>query len=260
MIFADTHTHLYLEEFDNDREKTVDKAIDNDVNYLFLPNIDSGSVKGMMDLCGLFPGNCFPMMGLHPTSVKSDYREEFENIEKLLSFSEKKFYAIGEIGIDLYWSRQFESEQLSAFGFQLDLAVKHDLPVVIHTRNSFDVAAGIIEKRNDPSIRGIFHCFGGSVKQAEKAISLGFLLGIGGIITYKNSGLQKVVEVTGLEHLVLETDSPFLPPVPFRGQRNESSYIPLIAQKIAEIKNVTIEEVAAVTTENAVKLFNMKIT
>lgn len=257
MIFVDTHTHLYLEEFDNDRENVVRNALQKGVNYFFLPNIDSRSIDGMMDLSGKFPDHCFPMMGLHPTSVKANYREELAIVEGHLSSPEKRFSAIGEIGIDLYWSREFEDNQLSAFGFQLDLAVKYNLPVVIHTRNSFEQAVNVIEEKKSPEIRGIFHCFGGSLKQAEKAIDLGFLLGIGGIITYKNSGLQEVVEKVGLEHMVLETDAPFLSPVPYRGQRNESGYIPLIAQKIAEIKKTDLSEVAEKTTKNAFKLFNI---
>ena len=258
MIFVDTHTHLYLEEFDSDRDNVVRNAIHNGVKYCFLPNIDSSSVDGMLALSDSFPDHCFPMMGLHPTSVKANYQEELAIAEKHLSSSGKRFYAIGEIGIDLYWSQEFESQQLSAFSFQLDLAVKYDLPVVIHTRNSFEEAVDIIEKKNVPAIHGIFHCFGGSLKQAEKVISLGFKLGIGGIITYKNSGLQHMVSEIALEHLVLETDAPFLPPVPYRSQRNESAYIPVIAQKIAEIKKIQIEEVAKTTTDNALKLFNIK--
>jgi TatD DNase family protein len=260
MIFVDTHTHLYLEEFDNDRENVVRNAIDNGVNYLFLPNIDSNSIHGMLGLSVKFPDNCFPMMGLHPTSVKANYKEELLLVEEHLSSPENRFYAIGEIGIDLYWSREFEDFQISAFGFQLDLAVKYNLPVVIHTRNSFEQAVNVIEEKKYPLIKGVFHCFGGSLKQAEKAIELGFLLGIGGIITYKNSGLQQVVEKVGLEHLVLETDAPFLPPVPYRGQRNESAYIPLIAKKIAEIKKIDVSEVAEKTTNNALKLFNINYT
>ena len=257
MIFVDTHTHLYLEEFDNDRENVVRNAVHNGVNSLFLPNINSSTIDTMMALSDTFPGHCFPMMGLHPTSVKANYKEELAIVDGHLSSPEKRFSAIGEIGIDLYWSREFEDIQLSVFSFQLDLAVKYNLPVVIHTRNSFEQAVNVIEEKNNHLIRGIFHCFGGSLKQAQKAIDLGFLLGIGGIITYKNSGLQEVVENVGLEHLVLETDAPFLPPVPYRGQRNESAYIPLIAQRIAEIKKTDLSDVADVTTKNALKLFNI---
>ena len=258
MILTDTHTHLYLEEFDHDRDTVVKNAIQKEVGYMFLPNIDSGSIAGMLEMTDAYPGHCFPMIGLHPTSVKENYRKELSVVEKELEDRRGKYVAIGEIGIDLYWSQEFESHQESAFSFQIDLAVKYDLPVVIHTRNSFDKVAEIIEKRNNPAVRGIFHCFGGSVKQAEKAISLGFLLGIGGIITYKNSGLQQVVEILGLDHLVLETDSPFLPPVPYRGQRNESSYIPLIAQRIAEITSTPVAEVARMTTDNSLRLFKIR--
>jgi TatD DNase family protein len=257
MIFVDTHTHLYLEEFDNDRDQVVRNAIDKGVKYIFLPNIDSSSIEGMMGLSGNFPGYCFPMMGLHPTSVKANYLEELAVVEEHLSSSGNRFCALGEIGIDLYWSREFESCQLSAFSFQLDLAIKYNLPVAIHTRNSFEQAVNVIEEKNNPAIRGVFHCFGGSLKQADKAIELGFLLGIGGIITYKNSGLQQVVSEIALEHLVLETDAPFLPPIPYRDQRNESAYIPIIAQKIAEIKNIELAEVAKITTQNALTLFNL---
>jgi TatD DNase family protein len=257
MIFADTHTHLYLEEFDKDRDLVVKSAIDKGVGYLFLPNIDSCSIEGMTGLSDRFPGHCFPMMGLHPTSVKAGYEKELALVAENLSLPGRRFCAIGEIGIDLYWSREFESFQLTAFGIQLDLALKYDLPVVIHTRNSFDLAAGIIENLNNRELRGVFHCFGGSVKQALKAIDLGFRLGIGGIVTYKNSGLQQVVSEIPLEYLVLETDAPFLPPVPYRGQRNESAYIPVIAQKIAEIKNISITEVAERTTQNALNLFKL---
>jgi TatD DNase family protein len=255
MMFIDTHTHLYLEEFDADRDAVVHKAIQNGVENMFLPNIDSGSVHGMLDLARRFPENCFPMIGLHPTSVKSDYMEELAFIEKELTDPEKHYFAVGEVGVDLYWSTEFKSNQMAAFSFQLDLAVKYYLPVVIHTRNSFEEAIKVIEEKKNPAIRGIFHCFGGNLAQAERAIQLGFFLGIGGVITYKNSGLQKVIEAIGIEHLVLETDAPFLPPVPHRGKRNESAYIPLIAEKIAEITKVDIEEVASITTKNARALF-----
>ena len=259
MIFADTHTHLYLKEFDRDREKVIQRARDNGVTYFFLPNIDSELYMAMLCLCISHPRHFFPMMGLHPTSVKANAEEELEIVTDMLADPELKFWGIGEIGIDLYWDRTFEKQQISAFSRQLDLAIRYDLPAIIHTRNSFDVAVSIIGKKNNPSLKGIFHCFGGSVDQAAKAIELGFKLGIGGIITYKNSGLQKVVERIGLEHFVLETDSPYLPPVPHRGERNESGYIPIIAAKIAEIKKISLEEVAEVTTKTALSLFKMKI-
>jgi TatD DNase family protein len=257
MIFADSHTHLYAEEFDSDRDQVVQKAIDKGVNYLFLPNIDRVYFPRMMDLCLRYSSNCFPMIGLHPTSVKSNYKEELDFIADKLIRNEQKFYAIGEVGMDLYWDKTFEKEQAVALKAQLDLALRYRMPVVIHTRNSFPQVIEILEEKNDLALSGVFHCFGGSVDQAKKAIGLGFCLGIGGILTYKNSGLQKVVEEVELAKMVLETDSPWLTPVPYRGQRNESSFIPLIAEKIAEIKNVQVEEVARITTDNALKLFNI---
>lgn len=255
MIFADTHTHLYAKEFDPDRDLAVKKAIDQGVEYMFLPAIDREYFSGLTDLVQKFPDHCFQMIGLHPTSVRKNFREELDFVSLQLTNHREKYCGIGEIGMDLYWDKTFQKEQETALNEQLDLAIQHRLPVVIHTRNSFQEVAEIIKKKNDPALTGIFHCFGGSVEQARQAIELGFFLGIGGIITYKNSGLQQVVEKISLEQMVLETDSPWLPPVPHRGERNESSFIPLIAEKIAEIKKVTVEEVAEVTTRNALKLF-----
>ena len=197
------------------------------------------------------------MIGLHPTSVKENFRQELSLLEKELSNFKNRVVAIGEVGVDLYWSREFEELQYEAFGIQLDWAAKYDLPVIIHTRNSFDEAIGIIDQKIRPGIKGIFHCFSGTIEQAKRAISSGFLLGIGGVVTYKNSTLASVVEKIGLEHLVLETDAPFLPPVPYRGKRNESAYIPLIAARIAEIKKTSLEEVALISTLNASKLFGV---
>ena len=258
MIFADTHTHLYAAEFDSDRDEVVKKAIDTGVKYLFLPGIDIEYFPRMMELCHRHPDHCFPMIGLHPTSVKANYRDELEFIRDQLELNETRLFAIGEVGMDLYWDKTFSVEQSDALNIQVDLALEYDLPLVIHTRNSFDEVISILGKRKQPGLKGIFHCFGGSVSQAQQAIDLNFFLGIGGIITYKNSGLQKVVEEIGLEHVVLETDSPWLTPAPFRGQRNDSSYIPLIAAKIAEIKHVPVEEVAEITTKNALRLFGLK--
>jgi TatD DNase family protein len=257
MEFIDTHTHLYLEEFELDRDRVVESAVSKGVSRMFLPNIDSSSVAGMLDLCRMHPEHCFPMMGLHPTSVKENYKEELYQVKELLEKHDTRFWAIGEIGIDLYWDKTFYDEQLLAFIYQLDLATKYRLPAVIHTRNSFDIAIQVIGDRNDASLTGVFHCFGGSVEQARRAVDHGFLLGIGGIITYKNSGLQKVVETLGPGHLVLETDAPFLTPVPHRGRRNESSYIPYIAEKIAEIVKMPVAEVAQITTGNAKRLFRL---
>lgn len=257
MIFTDTHTHIYSEEFDADRETMMNRALAENVSTIFLPAIDSQYHEKMLHAVAQFPQTCFPMMGLHPTSVKSDYASELKIVENYLSDESKRFYAIGEIGIDLYWDKTYATEQEQAFNFQLEMAVRYNLPVVIHTRNSMDVVFDILEKRHDRLLRGIFHCFGGNIKQATRAINLGFLLGIGGVITYKNSGLQQVVENVGLENLVLETDAPWLTPVPHRESRNEPSYIPIIALKIAEIKNVTIQQVAETTTANAMSLFRL---
>jgi len=257
MTFCDTHAHLYLDEFDADRDVMIARSVSSGVTHILLPNIDSGSVHAMLHLSSVHPSVCHPMIGLHPTSVKANYREELEIVEEYLQAPEYNFCAVGEIGIDLYWDKTFEAQQREAFSRQLDLAIKHELPVAVHTRNSFDLAADIIESRKNPSLRGVFHCFGGSIAQAERAISLGFMLGIGGVITYKNSGLQQVVAAIGLEHLLLETDAPFLPPVPHRGERNESSYVPIIAAKIAEIKGIDLNLVARTTTENALSLFRL---
>ena len=257
MVFTDTHTHLYAGEFDNDRDAMMKRAEQHGVAGLFLPAIDSLYHERMLRVVSAFPHLCYPMMGLHPTSVRENYLEELEIVSQYLANPAFKFYAIGEVGIDLYWDKTYEVAQRFAFSCQLDLAVKFDLPIVIHTRNSMDIALEMLTERYDPRLRGVFHCFSGNTEQAKRAIRLGFKLGIGGVITYKNSGLQTVVENTGPEHLLLETDAPWLPPVPFRGQRNEPSYIPLIAQKIAEIKKMSLEKVAEVTTENALSLFEL---
>ena len=257
MVFTDSHTHLYAEEFDDDRDAMFRRAGQHGVMYLFLPAIDSVYHEKMLRVVSSFPHLCYPMMGLHPTSVKENYKKELKIVEDYLANPALKFYAIGEVGIDLYWDKTHEEAQRLAFECQLDLAVKYDLPVVIHTRNSMDMALGILTERHDRRLHGVFHCFSGNTEQAKRAVGLGFMLGIGGVITYKNSGLQTVVQNTGLEHLLLETDAPWLPPVPYRGQRNEPSYIPVIAQKIAEIKNVPLETVAEITTSNALRLFGL---
>ncbi len=255
--FIDTHTHCYSEEFDSDRPEVVRRAIDQGVRRMLLPAIDSGYTERLLKMVSDFPEYCFPMAGLHPTSVKSDYREELNHVEVLLAGS-NRFCAIGEIGIDLYWDRSFEKEQVEVFDRQLDLAIRYRLPVVIHTRNSMDPVLDILESRKTEKIKGVFHCFSGNLTQASRIISLGFLLGIGGVITYRNSGLQVVVEKTPLDYLVLETDAPWLSPVPYRGKRNEPAYLPLIAAKIADLKKIAPEEVARVTTQNVSRMFGLK--
>lgn len=253
MIFTDTHTHLYLDAFDEDREAVIKNAIDQEISYMLLPNIDSKSVKPMLDLCEQFPNNCFPMMGLHPTSVKENYKEELKRIEE--EFSKRDFIAVGEIGIDLYWDKTFKKQQEEVFRFQIDLALEKNIPIVIHSRESFDEIFPILDAYSGKGLTGVFHCFTGTSEQANRAIDLGFYLGIGGVLTFKNSGLNKVVENVDLKHLLLETDSPFLAPVPFRGKRNESKYINIIAAKLATIKNTDKETVARITTANAIRLF-----
>ena len=268
---VDTHCHLYLEDFNADRREVVDRALKLGVNQIYLPNIDAGSIESMEAVVADYPDICFPMMGLHPTSVKEDYREQMGVIEMKLRENPGAWCAVGEIGIDLYWDKTFVREQEDVFKRQLELAWKYQLPVAIHTRNSMDVTLEIctelraqgsgyvrLSEMRDARCAGVFHCFSGNLKQAERAIELGYLLGIGGVVTFKNSGLQKVVEEIPLEYLVLETDAPFLAPVPYRGKRNEPAYIPLIASKIAELKNVSVEKVAAITTENARKIFGKK--
>lgn len=255
MFLTDTHTHLYASEFDADRIQVVERAIAGGVNKFFLPNIDVYSVRSMLSLCNQFPQNCFQMIGLHPTSVKENYEQELSVLYDYLQ--NEVFYAIGEIGIDLYWDKTFFTHQQQAFETQIKWANEFGLPIVIHSRNSFNEIVEILEKNKDENLRGIFHCFSGNKEQAEKAISLGFKLGIGGVLTYKNSGLDKAIADIDLKHLVLETDSPYLTPTPHRGKRNESSYITLVAQKLAEIKNISIEEVAAITTVNAEEVFGI---
>ncbi|MBW6459182.1 MAG: TatD family hydrolase [Bacteroidales bacterium] len=253
MILADSHTHLYLEQFDHDRSIVVENAIAMGVQYMLLPNIDRDSIPGMLALADSYPENCIPMMGLHPTSVKADFRLQLEEVEKWLS--QRAFCAVGETGIDLYWDKTFRAEQEIAFRQQIRLAAKYDLPVVIHSRNSFKEIIAILEEEKHDALRGVFHCFSGDEEDAVKAISLGFMLGIGGVLTYKNSGLGEVLKKVSLNHLLLETDAPFLAPVPHRGKRNESAFLPEIARKMAEILGASMDEIAEVTAGNAKRMF-----
>lgn len=255
MILADTHTHLYLNAFEEDRDEVIQHAIKENIELMLLPNIDSSSVKDLLALCDKFPLNCFPMMGLHPTSVKENYKEELENVSKWVK--NKKFIAIGEIGIDLYWDKTFIEQQLKAFRYQIELALENDLPIAIHSRDSFAEIFEVLKNYKNSGLRGVFHCFTGDIVQAELAIDYGFYLGIGGVVTFKNSGLDKVIQQIDLNHILLETDAPFLAPVPFRGKRNESSYIQLIAGKISEIKNIDKSIVANITTQNTIDLFKL---
>jgi TatD DNase family protein len=256
VILTDTHTHLYAEAFDADRNDMVQRALEAGVTRLFLPNIDSHSIPGLFSLAKQFPENCFPMIGLHPCSVNEEFQKELKVVEHWLS--QRAFFGIGEIGMDLYWDKTFAEQQQYAFDFQIKLAKKYKLPIVIHTRNAFDEAYAIVEKNAGPDLRGIFHCFSGTVEEAEKVIALGgFKLGIGGVLTFKKSGLDSALEQISLEHLVLETDAPYLAPTPHRGKRNESAYLKLIAEKLAEVKRVRVEEVARITTENSKAVFGV---
>ena len=255
-MFIDSHTHLYLEEFDPDRDDAIRNAISSGVGKMLLPNIDSQSWEPMLKVCRQFPLHCFPMAGLHPTSVFTDtFEKELQQVEEWLS--KEKFIAIGEIGIDLYWDKTYQPEQEQAFRFQLKLAKKLNLPVVIHMRNSFEEVWEVVKSEAGPELKGVFHCFSGNLEQAQLVIEAGFFLGIGGVITFKNAGLQQVVAEVGLEHLLLETDAPYLSPVPYRGKRNESAYIPLIAAKVAEMTGASLKHVAEITTANAIRLFNL---
>ncbi|HLO61322.1 MAG TPA: TatD family hydrolase [Bacteroidales bacterium] len=255
MRFIDTHSHLYLPEFDNDRRDAVQRAIDSGVNKILLPNIDSSSIQAMNQMTTEYPGICHSMIGLHPTSVKEDYKKELEIVERELRSG--TYCAIGEIGIDLYWDKTFLPQQKKALRIQFEWSLAYNLPVVIHARNSFAEILSVLEIFKGKGLKGIFHAFSGDVETAKAVTSQGFLLGVGGMITYKNSLLPKVIKEMPVECLVLETDSPYLSPVPYRGKRNESSYIPVIAQVIHDIKNIPLEEVASVTTNNAERLFRI---
>ena len=255
MILVDTHTHFYLEHFDNDRHEAVQRAIDNGIKFMLLPNIDAGSIEPLKKSAAEFPLNLFPMIGLHPTSVKDNYEEELAIIEnELKTFT---YYAIGETGIDLYWDTTFEKEQKEALRQQVILADKYNLPIVIHSRNALQQIMNVLKDKSLPQIKGVFHCYPGDAETAKEIVRMGYFLGIGGTVTYKKTELPAVINAVGLENIVLETDAPFLPPVPYRGKRNESLYIKYVAEKIAEIMNVSIEKVAEITTQNAFDLFKI---
>jgi TatD DNase family protein len=257
MILTDTHTHLYLDQFDDDRDEMLSRAFDAGVKYMLLPNINSASAPKMFDLCSRYPRNLFPMMGLHPTDVKENFQEELEKVSQYLS--QHTFYAIGEIGIDLYWDKTFVAEQKAALRAQIQMAKDHALPIVLHIRDAFDEIFEVLDDAADKKLTGVFHCFTGTAAQAEHAIRLGFMLGLGGVLTYKNAGLDKVIENIDMKKLLLETDSPYLTPAPFRGKRNESAYVRFVAEKLALIKGLSVEEVAGITTRNALELFKFPV-
>jgi len=249
----DTHAHLYLEEFDDDRDHVMQRARDAGVKKIYLPNIDLETIDSMRSMIGRYPGQCLPMIGLHPCSVKEDYLSVLDAIHT--EAAQHTYAAIGEIGTDLFWDQTFKKEQEVCFRDQLALAKALGLPVAIHSRETLDWNIQIVKENMDAKLRGVFHCFTGTVEQARQIIEMGFYLGIGGVLTFKNSGLAEVVAQLPMESLVLETDAPFLTPHPYRGKRNESGYLGLVAQKLAECHGRTLDEVARVTTANAEKLF-----
>ena len=257
MNFIDTHTHLFASEFDNDIEIVIKNALDNGISKMLLPNIDSTTTTKMLQLCDRHPNNCYPMIGLHPCSIKKDNLEkEISHVEQMLS--QNKFIAVGEIGLDLYWDKSTLDLQKIAFESQIELAKKYKLPIAIHVRDSFDEAIEIVERLNDYNLSGVFHCFTGNLEEAQRIINLkNFYLGIGGVVTFKNGGINKIINQVSLDRIILETDSPYLSPTPFRGTRNESKYLLNIAHKMAELYNIDIEDIAKKTTKNAIDLFHL---
>jgi len=257
MNFIDTHTHLFASEFNDDIDIVVKNAINSGVSKMLLPNIDSTTTNNMLQLCNKYPQHCFPMIGLHPCSVKKDNIEkEILHVEEMLN--KNKFIAVGEIGLDLYWDKSSLSYQKVAFESQIKLAKKYQLPIVIHVRDSFNEAIEIVEKLNNENLSGVFHCFTGNIQEAERIINLqNFYLGIGGVVTFKNGGINKIINQISLDNIILETDSPYLTPTPFRGKRNESKYLVNIAQKMSEIYEIDINEIANKTSSNAINLFKI---
>jgi TatD DNase family protein len=250
---VDTHCHLYLDDFKEDSPEVISRAMERGVEKFYLPNVDLAVIPDMLALESAYPGQFFAMMGLHPCSVRENYRDELAVMREWLD--KRKFAAIGEVGLDFFWDTSFEKEQYEAFNTQADWAVQFGLPLVIHSRKSLDECIALVKEHQTGSLTGIFHCFSGTVEQAERIIELGFYLGIGGVVTYKNGGLEPVLLKTGLDRVVLETDAPYLTPVPFRGKRNEPAYLKYIAEKIALITGKEITEVAEITTANAERVF-----
>ncbi len=249
----DTHCHMYLPEFEGDLLQVMQRAENEGINKFYLPAIDSTVTEAMLKLEDKFPGKCFAMMGVHPCSVKENYQEELDLAKGWLA--RRRFSAVGEIGLDYYWDKTCIPQQKLAFHQQVEWALQYKLPIVIHSRDSMDDCISIVQEHQQGNLRGIFHCFTGSYEQALKIIDTGFYLGIGGMLTYKNAGMPAVLDKIPLEHMVLETDAPYLTPVPFRGKRNESSYLKYIAEKLAMVKGVSLEEIAQVTTRNAQNIF-----
>lgn len=255
MELIDSHSHIYVNEFDTDRAAMLKRASDQGVKNVLMPAIDSSTHTAMLQAEKEFPEQCKSMIGLHPCSVKENYKDEMKIVEEYLS--QRKFVAVGETGLDFYWDLTFKEQQYDAFDQQIKWAIEYDIPVVIHSRNSTDECIEMIKQNQDGKLKGVFHCFSGNTEQAKKIIDLGFYLGIGGVLTFKNSGLDAVIKNFDLNNIVLETDAPYLAPVPFRGKRNESSYLKYVVQKLAEIKEMDVEKVSEQTTLNAKKLFGL---
>lgn len=253
MQFIDTHAHIFAPEFEEDQEAMILRAEEAGVAQIYMPNIDHTSIDAMLALEQKHPAMCHALMGLHPCYVKEDYQKVLYEVEGW--FQKRKFKGIGEAGLDLYWDKTFFAQQQEVLRIQCQWAKQYQIPIVLHTRDAFKETLEIVQEQQDGTLTGIFHCFSGTVEEADQAIETGFLLGIGGVATFKNGGLEPVIQQTDLRHLVLETDSPYLAPAPYRGKRNEPSYLPRIAQRIADIKSLTLEQVATATTANAIQLF-----
>lgn len=255
MQLIDTHSHIYLPEFATDRDSIIERAEKEGVTRILMPAIDSSTHDSMLETEKTFPGICASMMGLHPCSVKQDYREELRNARERLE--KGRFVAVGEIGLDLYWDKTFTEQQYAAFHEQIEWALHFDLPIVIHSREAMNECIAVVAEHQKGKLKGVFHCFTGDLPQAQKLVDLGFYLGIGGVLTFKNAGLDKVMEQVSIDHVVLETDAPYLAPVPFRGKRNEPAFLKYVVEKLAGLKSIPKEEVARITTDNAEKLFGV---
>jgi len=253
----DTHAHIYLEEFENDIDEVMTRSDELGVEKIYMPNIDHTSIDDMLELEEKYPNMCVSMMGLHPCSVKKDFEKELYLVEEWLG--KRKFVGVGEIGTDLYWDKTFWKEQQEALNIQLDFAKQYEIPAILHCRDSIDETIELVGKKQEEKLKGIFHCFSGTVAQAQEILELGFYLGIGGVATFKNGGMDKVIPHLPMDKLVLETDSPYLSPVPHRGKRNEPAYVELVAKRIAELRSISIDEVKEATTNNAIQIFGKKL-
>ncbi|MBS9768480.1 MAG: TatD family hydrolase [Flavobacteriaceae bacterium] len=254
MNFIDTHAHIYVDTMQENKTEILARAKEVGISKILMPNIDKDSIPAMLELYKENPNFCYPMLGLHPVDVKENYKTELEEI--FAQFSDD-YIAIGEIGLDLYWDKTTLANQIDAFKFQIEFAISKNLPISVHVRDAFSEALGVLEAYRNSGLKGVLHCFTGTLEQAKQLIDLGFYLGVGGVLTFKNAGVDKTIAEIGMEHLILETDSPYLAPTPFRGKQNEPSYLIKVAERLATLKNCTLEEVAKQTTANAHKLFNL---